>query len=177
MKPSEIIYKKVPKFTNEHYLYLYELILRDLVEESQKKKKIERRDIFIVKCQSKKRNNYWLNISKAVTENDTHYSTVSQKVSVLMVDYLRLKIKNNIVPKIITLSNQIGRSIDYVIRIHMHINRYEIANKNERKSIHSHLKLHNQNKVLVLQSSETMVFVFRLLFCRFSQQFHFRFHL
>ena len=49
MKPSEIIYKKVPKFTNEHYLYLYELILRDLVEESQKKKKIERRDIFIVK--------------------------------------------------------------------------------------------------------------------------------
>lgn len=141
MKPSEIIYKKVPKFTNEHYLYLYELILRDLVEESQKKKKIERRDIFIVKCQSKKRNNYWLNISKAVTENDTHYSTISQKVSVLMVDYLRLKIKNNIVPKIITLSNQIGRSIDYVIRIHMHINRYEIANKNERKSIHSPLKL------------------------------------
>ena len=137
MKPSEIIYKKVPKFTNERYLYLYELILRDLVEESQKKKKIERRDIFIVKCQSKKRNNYWLNISKAVTENDTHYSTVSQKVSVLMVDYLRLKIKNNIVPKIITLSNQIGRSIDYVIRIHMHINRYEIANKNERKSIKS----------------------------------------
>ena len=43
MKANEIIYKKIPKFTNENYLYLYELILWDEINERQSQRTIKTR--------------------------------------------------------------------------------------------------------------------------------------
>lgn len=132
MKPNEIIYKKIPKFTNENYLYLYELILRDEINELQTRRTVKiRKDLFIYSANSKKIKNYWNQIIKSMNEIDNKYSTISQKVSTLMTKYLKYKIKSSIIPKIVNVSTQILRSVDYVTRVHLLICRFEIKNIKE----------------------------------------------
>lgn len=145
MKANEIIYKKIPKFTNENYLYLYELILWDEINERQSQRTIKtRKDLFIYSTNSKKTKNYWNQIIKSMNEIDNKYSTISQRVSTLMTKYIKYKIKSSIISKIFNVSTQILRSVDYVTRVHLLICRFEIKNIKEnlgKKDDNTALKL------------------------------------
>ena len=68
----------------------------------------------------------WESIAYSIYQRDSYYNTYSSSYSCLSVSYIKHYIVKKILPKILSVSNDIKCSWDYVIRIHLRACKYEI---------------------------------------------------
>lgn len=131
MKPinaSYYIYSKIPKFTKEPFFFLYKQLLYELTDQLLCARRNK------IKSLSKPNSPFtiipsnpsvsWESIAYFLHQHDTYYNNTSY--SCLSVAYIKHYIIKKILPKILSVSNDIKRSWDYVIRIHLRACKYEI---------------------------------------------------
>ena len=147
MKPINVsfyIYSKIPKFTKEPFFFLYKQLLYELTDQLLCARRNK------IKSLSKPNSPFtiipsnptvsWESIAYSLHQHDTYYNTSH---SCLSVAYIKHYIIKKILPKILSVSNDIKRSWDYVIRIHLRACKYEIEklktkrnNNNNNNTIH-----------------------------------------
>ena len=131
MKPinsSFYIYSKIPKFTKEPFFFLYKQLLYELTDQLLCARRNK------IKSLSKPNSPFtiipsnpsvsWESIAYSLHKHDTYYNNTSY--SCLSIAYIKHYIIKKILPKILSVSNDIKRSWDYVIRIHLKACKYEI---------------------------------------------------
>jgi hypothetical protein len=130
MKPinsSFYIYSKIPKFTKEPFFFLYKQLLYELTDQLLCARRNK------IKSLSKPNSPFtiipsnpsvsWESIAYSLHKHDTSYNS---SYSYLSIAYIKHYIIKKILPKILSVSNDIKRSWDYVIRIHLRACKYEI---------------------------------------------------
>jgi hypothetical protein len=137
MKPinsSFYIYSKIPKFTKEPFFFLYKQLLYELTDQLLCARRNK------IKSLSKPNSPFtiipsnpsvsWESIAYSLHKHDTSYNS---SYSYLSIAYIKHYIIKKILPKILSVSNDIKHSWDYVIRIHLRACKYEIEKIKRKK--------------------------------------------